>query len=71
MEVVQKNVTRLHDEYEVAEMLGVSVGTVRRWRLFGKGPKFLKLGVLVKYRISDVERWLQTRPSGGTQEVTE
>ena len=55
----------LLNEYQVAEMLSISVATVRRWRLLKQGPRFFKLGVLCKYKIEDVSRWLESRPSGG------
>jgi predicted DNA-binding transcriptional regulator AlpA len=57
----------LINEYELAQMLGVSVATVRRWRLLKQGPRVLKLGVLCRYRIEDVTAWLETRPTGGHQ----
>lgn len=59
----------LLNEYQVAEMLGVSVATVRRWRLLKQGPRFLKLGVLCKYRIEDIALWLESRPSGGAHQA--
>jgi predicted DNA-binding transcriptional regulator AlpA len=31
-------------------------------RLTGDGPKFLRLGRLVRYRASDVAAWLASRP---------
>src|SRR5689334_361926 len=34
--------TSLMTEREVAEAIGISVGTVRRWRLCGRGPTFIK-----------------------------
>jgi len=61
----------LLNEREVATLLGVSVATTQRWRLFGEGPKFLKLGSklgsAVKYRRQDVEAWLDAQPTGGGQ----
>jgi predicted DNA-binding transcriptional regulator AlpA len=57
----------LLNEFAVAEMLGVSVATVRRWRLLKRGPRFLKLGALCKYRVEDISAWLESRPSGGGQ----
>jgi predicted DNA-binding transcriptional regulator AlpA len=57
----------LLNEYQIAEMLNVSTGTICRWRLLHRGPKFLKLGNLVRYREADVLSWLQTRPMGGQQ----
>lgn len=54
------------NEFEVAEELGVSVGTVRRWRLFGRGPRFVKVGgTAVRYSRADVETWLAAQPTGG------
>ena len=55
----------LLNEYEVAEMLDVSVSTVRRWRLFKRGPRYLKLGALCRYRLEDISVWLESRPKGG------
>jgi len=52
-------------EHDVAEMLNVSVGTVRRWRLFDRGPRFLKIGASVRYRPEDVSDFLESRPTGG------
>jgi excisionase family DNA binding protein len=51
------------DEYlteaEVAELLKVSVGTVRRWRRESIGPPVLWAGGRPRYRRSDVDAWLQ------------
>ena len=47
-------------EHQVAEWVNMSVATVRRWRLFRKGPKFLKIGSAVRYRRADVEAWLKS-----------
>ena len=46
--------TRALTEREVAERLGLSVGTLRAWRHRGKGPRFLRLGRSVRYLPSDV-----------------
>jgi predicted DNA-binding transcriptional regulator AlpA len=36
--------TRALTEREVAELLGLSVATLRAWRHRGRGPRFLRLG---------------------------
>ena len=41
-------------ERAVAELLGLSVATLRAWRHRGKGPRFLRLGRSVRYLPSDV-----------------
>lgn len=43
---------------ELAELLKVPHGTIEKWRQRGRGPVYLKIGVHVRYRRSDVEAWL-------------
>jgi excisionase family DNA binding protein len=52
-------------EQDVAELLKVSLSTLRRWRLLDQGPQFLKVGALVRYKRESVDEWLATRPTGG------
>jgi excisionase family DNA binding protein len=66
MATVPSNTGHLFNEHQVAEMLSVSVSTVRRWRLLRQGPRFLKLGSAVRYRREDMDAWLASRPTGGT-----
>lgn len=42
---------------EVAEMLGVHPGTVRRWRVKGMGPAWKRWGGMVVYDRAEVERY--------------
>lgn len=46
------------NEHQVAEHIGMSVATMRHWRLLRKGPKFIKIGSAVRYKRGDVEKWL-------------
>jgi predicted DNA-binding transcriptional regulator AlpA len=55
----------LLNEFDVARVTGLSVASVRRWRLFKQGPKYMKIGASVRYRAEDVRAWLETRPTGG------
>jgi predicted DNA-binding transcriptional regulator AlpA len=48
------------NERQVADYLNMSVASVRKWRLFRKGPKFVKLGRAIRYRRIDVEAWLSS-----------
>jgi predicted DNA-binding transcriptional regulator AlpA len=52
-------------ERDVARITGLSVASVRRWRLLRQGPRFMKLGSAVRYRPEDVSAWLNSRPTGG------
>jgi excisionase family DNA binding protein len=45
---------------EVAEVLGIPEKTLTQWRSDDKGPKYLKVGKHVRYRWTDVNRWLVT-----------
>ena len=55
----------LLNEHDVAHITGLSVASVRRWRLFKQGPKYIKIGAAVRYRPDDVSAWLESRPTGG------
>jgi len=52
-------------ERDVAKLLRVSLAAVRKWRLQERGPKYLKIGSLVRYRRSDLDVWLTSLPTGG------
>ena len=50
---------------EAAEYLGVLPPTLTNWRCTRKYPlPFIKVGRLVRYRIEDVERFLESRTVG-------
>ena len=49
-----RDTARALTEREVADMLGLSVATLRAWRHRGKGPRFLRLGRSVRYLPSDL-----------------
>lgn len=53
---------RLLTQKQVAEKLRVSVRTVSGWRTKGGGVPFVRLNArVVRYRISDLEAWLEAR----------
>jgi predicted DNA-binding transcriptional regulator AlpA len=54
----------LLNEHQVAKFLQLSVASVRRWRLFRTGPKYLKIGAAVRYRRVDVKNWLSSCAAG-------
>lgn len=43
---------------EVAQILKVPVGTLRKWRTNGEGPKGFRAGKYVRYRRSAVEQFI-------------
>lgn len=58
--------TRFLTEFDVAERTQISLGTLRRWRLENKGPKYHKFGSLVRYDEEELTAWEQAQPAGGT-----
>ncbi len=47
-------VTHLH-QVELARRWKLSPRTLERWRWLGQGPRYLKIGGRVVYRLDDVE----------------
>lgn len=56
---------QLLDEVELAEQLGVSRSTLQSWRYSGRGPRFIKIGRLIRYRNTDVDAYLRSQTRGG------
>jgi excisionase family DNA binding protein len=54
---------KLLNTKELAEYLGIAVSTLLQYRADGVGPEYIKLGHLVRYRIPDVEAWLESKKS--------
>lgn len=50
---------RLLSPQEVADWLGVPRGTIYQWRTRGDGPRGYRVGKHVRYRLSDVQSWLE------------
>jgi len=57
-----------------AKFLGVKNQTLRKWRLDGKGPRYIRLGddkwARVVYRPEDVSSWLEARTFSSPTEET-
>ena len=51
--------SNLLNETAAAEVLAMSVKTLRKWRLFGGGPVFRKIGTCVRYRVDDLEEFIE------------
>lgn len=60
---------RLLTPTELAERLGVSVGTLANMRWRGGGPPYIRMsGRCVRYRPSAVEKWISEREVSSTSE---
>jgi predicted DNA-binding transcriptional regulator AlpA len=54
-----RNMDELLDQKSAARILRLSVRTLERHRLAGTGPKFCRLGRVIRYRESDLRDWLE------------
>jgi predicted DNA-binding transcriptional regulator AlpA len=54
---------------EVAGQLGVAEITLRKWRIAGTGPRFIRCGANIRYRGADIEAWVSSRTVASTSEV--
>ena len=60
---------RLVDETEAADILTVKKQTMSVWRLRGCGPRFVKIGKCVRYRLSDLHAYIDCRTVSNTAQA--
>lgn len=56
---------RLLSHKELAKYCNVPERTVYQWNTKGTGPKRFRIGRHVRYRLADVEAWLEQQAIGG------
>ena len=56
---------RFITDVEIEHAYGIPRKTLQNWRVLGKGPRFRKFGSGVRYKVSEVEAWVESLPSGG------
>jgi transcriptional regulator with XRE-family HTH domain len=52
-------------ESELARRANVSIAVLRKWRRDRSGPRYLKLGRLIRYLARDVDMWLEEHAVDG------
>ena len=52
---------------QAARILGLSPFTLNKWRLYGHGLRFIKLGRAVRYRRADVMAYMASRTKTSTR----
>jgi excisionase family DNA binding protein len=50
---------------ELADLLQVPTSTLHQWASQGKGPTYLIVGRHSRYRLQDIERWLEGQAKVG------
>ena len=57
--------TNLRSEFlttpQAADFLGLKKGTLEVWRSQGRGPTFVKLGRAIRYRLKDIEDFINSQ----------
>jgi len=48
----------LLDPREAADYLRIKVQTLANWRMNGRGPEYVRIGRLVRYRVAQLEAWI-------------
>lgn len=51
---------------EAARFLGLRKSTLEAWRCRGGGPAFVKFGRAVRYRLTDLNDWIESRTRHNT-----
>jgi len=54
---------------EAADYVRLSKPTLERFRVSGDGPVFVKMGSAVRYRVCDLNAWLETRLATSTSQA--
>lgn len=56
------------DTAHAASYTGLTSSTLTKRRVFGDGPRYIKLGRRVVYDVHDLDEWLNSRKRGSTSE---
>jgi predicted DNA-binding transcriptional regulator AlpA len=60
---------KLLNQRLAAAYLSISERTLERRRCVGDGPRFVRCGRCVRYRLADLEAWVASRVVASTSEV--
>ena len=60
--------TKLLTVRELSDYLGISDETLRKSRMKKLGPKYLKLGRVVRYKLDDVLEWIDAQTKVHTEQ---
>jgi hypothetical protein len=47
----------------------LKINTMEGWRVQGVGPRFIKLGRLVRYRVEDLDAYLEAQTRQSTSQI--
>jgi len=58
------------NQIELAARLNISPRTLERWRWTGEGPRYMKVGGRVVYRLEDIEGYEAGQLRNSTAEIS-
>lgn len=58
-EISEQFERKLMTDVEAAPILSCKPGLLRKWRSQGGGPKYIKIGSLCRYRLEDLENFIE------------
>ena len=53
---------------EAARFVGLSIRTLEKHRIYGTGPRYLKLGGRVVYKLEDLQTWVESGAKASTSD---
>ena len=53
---------------EAARLVGLSIRTLEKHRIYGTGPRYSKLGGRVVYRVEDLQAWVERGAKASTSD---
>ena len=59
---------RYLDTTQLSDVLHIGTKALEKWRLQGKGPRFIRCGKLVRYDEADVLAWIEQQKRSNTTE---
>ena len=59
------------DTYAAADLLQVTRQTLAKWRLYGQGPRYIRLGRKIGYHRLDLDAWIDRRRAQSTSEYAQ
>jgi hypothetical protein len=59
------------NQIDLARRWSISPRTLERWRWIGQGPRYIKIGGRVIYRVEEVEAFETQQTRGSTSDIPE
>lgn len=59
----------LLNQVQAAEVLTIQPRTLESWRYRGDGPRFIRVGGSIRYRLRDLHAWLEQNTFRSTTEA--